>query len=298
MITFTQGYTRAADIVGISLTQNTQDLTNIKQDINQGLRLFKNAARRYWTRAEKQTNIVANQQYYQMPPDCVRVTQIRVNLNGLTLPLVEIDSEEKWNKINVIPSATINMPTYYFVKGANEIGLWPTPATNATNGLLVSYEPRLVDMTLDDLTTGTVSVTNGSTAVTLVGTTVTSKVVGQWFQVTDGTDGNWYQITAFVDNTHVTLGNDYAGATSASATYIIGQAADIPEDYHMALIYYACYNFFLKRKDSGQALNYKSLFDDLLQQFKETYAAKSTGQVQNDMTDMGYNIFQIPPTIS
>jgi hypothetical protein len=153
-------------------------------------------------------------------------------------------------------------------------------------------------MTLDDLTTGTVSVTNGSTAVTLVGTTVTSKVVGQWFQVTDGTDGNWYQITAFVDNTHVTLGNDYAGATSASATYIIGQAADIPEDYHMALIYYACYNFFLKRKDSGQALNYKSLFDDLLQQFKETYAAKSTGQVQNDMTDMGYNIFQIPPTIS
>lgn len=298
MITFTQGYTRAANIVGISLTQNTQDLLNIKQDLNQGLRLFKNAARRYWTRAEKTTSVVAGQQYYQLPPDCVRVTQIRVNINGLTIPLTEIDSEQMWNKLNIIPTATVNMPTYYFVKGANEIGVWPAPATSASNGLIVSYEPRLVDMSLDDVTAGTVAVTNGGTALTFSTASAKPNMVGQWFQITDGSDGNWYQVSAYVDSTHLTLGNDYAGATATTSTYLIGQAPDVPEDYHMAFVYYAAYQFFLKRKDSAQALNYKSLFDDLLTQFKETYAAKSTGQVQNNLTDIGYNIFQIPPTIS
>ena len=300
MITYTSLYTRAADIVGISLTQNTQDLANIKQDINQGIRLFKNAARRYWTRAEKSTDIVANQQYYQMPPDCVRVTQVRVKLNGLTFPVQEIDSEAMWNKINIIPTATINLPTYYFVKGYNEIGLWPTPSANATAGLVVSYEPRLVDMSVDDVTSAnqsnaTVAATNGSTALTFSSALTKPNMVGQWFQVTDGSDGNWYQITARPDSTHLTLGQDYAGTTATAATFTIGQAPDVPEDYHLAFVYFAAAQFFHKRKDEGQAATYMAMFNDLLNQYIDTYAAKTTGQVQNDLMDMGYNIFQLPP---
>lgn len=308
MITYTSLYSRAADIVGISLTQNSQDLANIKQDLNQGVRLFKNAARRYWTRLEKSTDIVANQQYYQMPPDCVRVTQVRVKLNGLTFPVQEIDSEAMWNKINIIPTATINMPTYYFVKGYNEIGLWPTPSTAATAGLMVSYEPRLVDMSIDDVTSTsnsytkanpatqvTASVTNGSTSVTLSQAIAAPNMVGQWFQVTDGSDGNWYQITARPDTTHLTLGQDYAGLSGATTTFIVGQAPDVPEDYHLAFVYFAAAQFFHKRKDEGQAGTYMAMFNDLLNQYIDTYAAKTTGQVQNDLMDMGYNIFQLPP---
>lgn len=308
MLTFTQGYTRVANMIGISLTQNTQDLTNIKQDVNQGLRLFKNASRRYWTRLEKTTDIVANQQYYQMPPDCVRITQVKVKLNGLIFPVQEIDSEAVWNKINIIPTATINLPTYYFVKGYNEFGLWPTPSTLATGGLVVSYEPRLVDMSVDDVTSTvnsytklnpstpvTAVATNGSVTVTLSQSIAVANMVGQWLQINDGSDGNWYQITAVPSGAVLTLGNDFAGITGSSATFIIGQAPDVPEDYHMAIVYYAAYQYFLKRKDSGQALNYKALFDDLLNQYIETYAAKTTGQVQNDLSDMGYNVFQLPP---
>lgn len=297
MITYTQLYTRAADIVGISLTQNSQDLTNIKQDLNQGLRLFKNAARRYWTRTEKSTNIVANQQFYQMPPDCVRVTQVKVKLNGLTFPVQEIDSEAMWNKINIIPTATINLPTYYFVKGYNEIGLWPTPSANATNGLVVSYEVRLPDMSVDDLvgTTTTATVTNGATTVSFSSAVITQNMIGYWFQVTDGTDGNWYQIGAFDSTSQIELGNDYAGISGTGRKFIIGQAPDIPEDYQMALVYFAAAQFFHKRKDEGQAATYMAMFNDLLNQYIDTYAAKTTGQVQNDLMDMGYNIFQLPP---
>src|SRR5260221_695556 len=111
MLTFTQLYTRAADIIGVSTTTDSQDLTNIKQDINQGLRLFKNAARRYWTRKEVSADLVSNQQYYTFPEDMVRITEERVNSNGSNLPVLPIDSEAMFNRINIIPGMAANLPT-------------------------------------------------------------------------------------------------------------------------------------------------------------------------------------------
>jgi len=143
---------------------------------------------------------------------------------------------------------TINLPTYAFVRGFNEIGLWPTPSQTTTNGLIISYEPRLVDMVVDDITAGTASVTNGSPLVTLSTSIVPTGVSGMWFNVNDGTDGNWYQVASYGSSTTFNLANNYQGLTGATATYSLGQVSDLPEDYHMALPYFAAYNFFLKRK--------------------------------------------------
>ncbi len=299
MITFQQQYTRAADITGLNLTTNAQDIINIKQDINQGLRLFKNASRRYWTREEKSANLVANQQYYQLPSDCVRVTEVRVVANGLTFPVAQIDSEAIWNKTNIVPSMTINLPVYYFIRGNDEIGLWPIPSQSSVNTLVISYESRLPDMTLDDVTdtssNTTATVGNGTTTVTLSGNVVLPQMVGRWFQVNDGTDGNWYQITIYNSTNSFELGNSYQGISGGNHSFIIGQAPDIPEEYHLGPVYYAVYQYHLKRSDDSSAMLYKSLFEDLLQKYIEAYAAKTTGQVQYDLGNTGFNIFTIPP---
>jgi hypothetical protein len=294
VITYTQAYTRAANFCGVPLTA-TQDITFIQQDINQAERLFKNAARRYWTRQEKVTDMVAGQQYYQLSPDMVRVTEVRVNSNGLNFPTILINSEHLWNKLNIIPAMSINLPTYSFVRGFGELGLWPTPSANTTAGLIISYEPRLVDMSVDDVTTGTANVNNGSATVTLSTSIVTPQMVGRWFQITDGTDGNWYQIASYTNSTTFVLNNFYQGITGATATYIIGQASQLPEDYQMALPYYAAFNFYLKRKDKGTAELHKQEFYLLLDQYKRTYSAKSTGIVQNAVSDYRYSLFSIPP---
>lgn len=293
MLTFNQLYGRAADLVGINSSTDTQDLTNIKQDINQGLRLFKNASRRYWTRKEVSADLVENQQYYTFPEDMVRITEVRVNSNGLNFPVNQVDSEAMWNRINIIPAMTINLPMYYFVRGYNEIGLWPIPSTAVSAGLVVSYESRLKDMSLDD-TTGTVGVTNGSQAVTSSSLFNTS-MVNMSFSVTDGSDGNWYPILSVTNANNLTLENYYQGPTSASATCIIGQVPDIPEDYQLGLVYYAAYNYYLKRNEQASATTYKALFDDLMDQYKEVYAAKTTGQVQQSIEDYRYSIFTLPP---
>jgi len=298
-------WNRAIDMTGVNASSNTQDLLNIQMDINQGLRLFKNASRRYWTRAEKSASLVANQQYYLLPADLVRVTEVKVVSNGLTFPLTQIDSEAIWNKQNIIPSMTISLPLYYFIRGNGEIGLWPVPSQNTSNALVVSYEPRLADMSIDDVTSTvnslaptvvTATVSNGSTTVTFSGSIITASMVGRWFTVNDGTDGNWYQISSFNSSTSFELVGDYQGISGGAHTFVIGQAPDIPEDYHLGLVYYAAYQYYLKRSDNESAMLYKSLFQDLLTQYIEVYAAKTTGQVQYDMGNIAYNILTIPPT--
>lgn len=296
MITFTQLYTRVADIVGVSITQNSRDLTNAKQDVNQALKLFKNSARRYWTRKEVTANLVAGQQFYTMPEDMVRVTEVRANTGGFNWPLVQVDSEALWNRFNVIPSNTVIVPQFFFIRGRNEIGLYPIPSVSTTAGLVVSYEPRMADMYLDDVTATTVTVTNGSQSVTNPSVALSTNMNGMMFTVTDGSDGNWYPIIGATSSA-LTLENYYQGITKNNSTCTIGSVPDIPEEYHLGLVYYAAYQFYLKRNESANATLYKGLFDDLLMQFKEVYAAKTTGIVQKPLTDNIFNIFWLPPGV-
>lgn len=294
MLTFQQLAARAYDMVG-SPNDNGVTQANIQQDINQGLRLFKNAARRYWTRKQITTGLVNGQQDYQLPADFVRATEVTITANGIVYPMNEVPSEHKWNELNIIPAVTIYIPTMFFIKGSNVISIWPAPSTNDVGYLTLSYEPRLPDYSLPDVT-GTASVVNGEVRVTDSGSSFTNTMVNAWFSVTDGTGGDWYQIYAVEDASNLLLGNYYINNTNATASYIIGAAPDIPEDYHMGLPYFAAYQFYLKRKDLNNANQYLSLFQNLLEQYRETYASKTTGIIFTKQPGDVYNIFNIPPT--
>jgi len=296
MLTFTTAYNRAINMVGASPTTNIADVTNAKSDINQALRLFKNSARRYTTRKEVTTNLVAGQQYYTFPEDMVRITEVKSNTGSgsYNWPLVGIDSEAIWNRYNIIPNNTLMVPQFFFVRGRNEIGLYPIPSTNVTAGLIVSYEPRMTDMSLDDTTTTTVTVTNGSQYVTSPSTNFNTNMVGMNFSVTDGSDGNWYLITA-ATATQLTLENVYQGVSESTAPCIIGLVPDIPEEYQLGLVYYACYNYYLKRNEIANASTFKGLYEELLSRFIDVYAAKTTGIVQKSISDDIFNIFWLPP---
>ena len=258
------------------------------------MKLFKNQARRYWTRKQAAANLINNQQYYELPPDAVRVTEVYVNSNGLNYPVKQISSEYLWNKINVIPAITINVPTYYFIRGRNEIGLWPLPSANATNALNVSYEPQL-EMGVADVTAGTATVGNGSTTVTMSSNIVDPTFVGRWFQVANRYNEAWYQIAIYDSANSFELENFYGGYGSGGLSYTIGDCPDIPADYQLGLVYYAAYNFFLKRKDKATAELHNGEFQSLMQMYRETYASKTTGIVQNQTDRYRYSIFLIPP---
>lgn len=294
MLTFNQLVTRTADIVGISTSTSSQDYLNIRQDIMQGLKLFKNAARRYWTRRQITANLVVSQQDYTLPADFVRATEVTINAGGIVYPLVEVPSEHIWNELNVIPAVTIYIPTKFFVKGPNVISIWPAPSTTGVGTLTVSYEPRSADFSVPDVT-GTANVNNNSQTVVDSATNFVANMVNMWFAVTDGTGGNWYQIGSVSTDNTLTLLNYYQDQTNATAAYIIGACPDIPEDYHMGLMYYAAYQFFLKRKDTNSAEAYLAMFNELRDEYMETYSNKTTGVVFTKQSAEVYSVFGIPP---
>lgn len=270
MITFNQIYNEAQEQV---MDTSATTLTILKRAINQGNHKFNNVLRREYTVQEKTFDTVADQQYYQLPEDCVRPKTISIEVGGVIYVLTEVDDDDTWLRINSNTDSS-DVPELYFVKGSDQIGIYPIPS--GANTATLRYEPKIRDMSADDYTTGTITVTNGSANVVGSGTTFTANMVGRYLFVTDGSaDGMAYKITSFTDATHITLENVYAGTTGGSKTYLVGECPNIPEEYHESLIDYACYRYYLRRKDP-LAKDFKAIFDDAMFNCQEQYGSKST----------------------
>ena len=279
MLTFTDMKKQAADNCG--LYADAPEMAKVIRDINTGVKRFQNAARRYWTRAEKKTDLKSEQIYYQFPSDMLRVTSVKVLRNGTYFPIKKIGSEDEWNGLHSTPGLISNTPIYYFIKGADEIGIYPTPAEDTVDGLVVGYEPRMVDMTIEDILMKA-DVVENSIIVTANAGTFPAKIANNcWFTTKDDMDGNWYKVSKWIDATHLWIDNVYQGPDATNIDVRIGQCPPFPEEYHDAPVYCACHQFFLMRKDLESASMYKQLFDAAFAEYKQVYGNKTTGGVIN-----------------
>lgn len=217
-----------------------------------------------------------------MPEAAIRIKSLKVlSATGstITYPLEEIADEATWDRINQSSSNTSSVPTHYFVRGSDEFGIYPEPSASITSGGTIGYERRMRDMSVADYTTGTIAITVNTAAVTGSGTTFTAQMVDRYLRANDPVgDGMWYKISAFTSTTAITLENTVTTAVAASSTYTIGEVPDIPEEYHEALVDYACYRFYKMRKDRGAAKDMKAAFDEALTECKEQYNSKTSSQ--------------------
>ena len=273
-ITYTDQQNIAKEIIGLT---DATTLITIKRDINIGASLFLACLGREYNRKARFTDLVADQQYYQLPEDGHKLKEVIASSGGWNVPLEQIPDEHAWRMMNMF--TTTGQPSHYFIKGYDELGLYPIPSATITDGLELAFSPRHVELTQDDYTTGTVTVTNGSQTVTGSGTTFTAKMVGQWIQVTDGTDGNWYRVSAFTSATVLSIENFYQGTSGGTKTFRIGQIPDLPEEYAEAPVDYACYRHFLKRGDAVKAGTFKTLFENAQEMAKEEYSTTTDSQV-------------------
>jgi hypothetical protein len=305
--TFTDLQKRAADFCGIN-PENipASQLVRFKRDINRGIAKIYTTSRVGYTQVTRKSDLVANQQYYQFAPDCIRPTAIQVVANGMltNLPLTEVPTISQWNQLNIWPQLSFPWPTYYFVRGHSQVGLWPAPGAAATGGLIITYEAAPPELAIDDIdslhnsytaahagTAVTASVTNGSNLVTLSQPIITVPNNSLYFMTTDGTDGHTYSIQSITDASHIVLGQDFQlpGATSATATFRIGQMEDLPEMVQLAGAYNAAAQFYAARKDQETEQGFLAKYQQCLDDFRETYSARSTSRVSGDTDISGIN---------
>lgn len=216
-----------------------------------------------------------------MPEDAVRVSSV-IYLTGTNIwrPLTEVGDENTWRMMNqtVQTSAT---PTHFFVKGFDEIGIYPIPSTAVTDGIELVFEPKHRLITADDYTTGTVSLTNGSNVITGNATVFTNQMADGTYvlQVTDGSDGNYYKITGYSSATSLTMENYYQGITNATAAYRIGQVSKIPEEYQEAPIDYAMFRHFLEKGETDMATKFQALWETSLEDAENVYGNSTGNQI-------------------
>lgn len=236
---------------------------------------------RPYNRLSRFANQVASQQWYQMPEDALRLTKVRAKVGTIWYFVDHVSDEDKWTLLNQT-NQTSTYPTHYFVKGFDEFGLYPTPSASSVATIELVFEPKHTLLTQDDYTTGSLTVTNGSQAITGTSTVFTSSMVGRYLQISDGTDGNWYKVSAYTSATSITIENYYQGisGTVANGSWRIGEVMKIPEEFQEAPVDYAMYRHFIRR-GSNKAPTFKTLFDGACESAEDLYGNTTSNQVIN-----------------
>lgn len=293
-LTFQDQYQIAQEISGLN---DAVSLVKFKRDINTGGSMFLATLGREYNRHSRFTNLVAGQQYYQLPEDGQKLKEIIVSTGGWFPPMEQIPDEFAWRQMNMF--AITGLPTHYFIRGNDEVGLYPVPSASVTSGIELVFSPKHVQLTEADFTTGTITVTNGSQTITHSATGFTQTMENQWFQTTDGTDENWYRISDFVSSSIMTLENYYQGPSGSGKSFRIGQVMDLPEEFLEAPPDYAMYRHYLKRGTMDKSSEFKQLFQGALDSAKDNYGQTTDSQVINaEPVYRQYNPFRGDPPAS
>lgn len=225
-------------------------------------------------------------QFYPFPPNYSKLKDITITVGVLKWTLKEIRTREEWDNLNVFPYYA-SIPQNFFIypggdKGG-QIGIWPIPSTTG-NVITYNYKFRVPDLSLADYAIGTLSVSNGSTAVTGAGTswtpTTNAQLESRWIQISQTAGDNlWYQVQSVNSTTSITLYQPYQGINVSGGSYTLGQMPIIAEDFQDMLVWKALQYYFTSIVDNPQqAAEYKTIYETKLRMLQE-YSGTNTVNV-------------------
>lgn len=222
-------------------------------------------------------------QFYPMPPNYSKLKDITITVGVLKWTMDEVRTREEWDNLNVFPYYA-SIPSKFFIypggdKGG-QIGIWPIPSTTG-NTITFNYKFRVPDLSLADYSIGTVTVTNGSTAITGAGTawtpTTNSQLESRWIQISQTAGDNlWYQVQSVNSTTSITLYQPYQGINVAGGSYTLGQMPLVAEDFQDMIPWKVLQYYFTSIVDNEKkAEEYKAIYDTKLELLKE-YSGSNT----------------------
>jgi hypothetical protein len=254
--TFTQLQTKCLNITQNAGSTDSTLSAYIKDEINLATRFIYAELQDYMTIRSQTTSTVVAQQYYHMPPDVMNINTVVATIGSYKHVLYVIDSQTKWDKYNAVTFQPTVIPRFFFPR-RDDFGIWPIPQSVYT--LTVNYAYRIKDMTAEDYTTGTVTVSQNSTSVAGSGTTWTTAMEERWFKATN--EGYFYRVSDVTGNTALTLESYFEGLDVSGGTYLIGESPEIPPELHVFIPYRVASQYFSGfRKDALMAQYWNNMF--------------------------------------
>lgn len=225
---------------------------------------------------EAETVCVIGQRAVQPPVGTRKISNVIIVDGTSRTPLVEIKSRTAWERIT--GSENTGIPQFYHVqprKGLGGIKLHVDPKPGLAYTMVLVFESTAKSLSQEAYTTGTAAINKDSVEVTGTGTTFTPQMVGRYIKFTAGDgDGMYYKVISYTSATVIEIENYYEGE-NYSGTYEIVELFELPEDAHMAPLYYSLWHYYATRRDKQQAAIYKKLYEDLTTESHEINAVKT-----------------------
>lgn len=241
---------------------------------------------------------IAGTTAYTLPFNNKQVINTTVLIGSVLWQPTEVSTRKAYDALNVIPFQN-DFPQYYYIYN-NQLLILPTPASNA-DPITINYKRRIRDLSAADYATGTLTMTNASTAVVGSGTSWTTNMAGRWLNVplttsnTTSGDDEWYQIASVTNATNLVLNNQYQGGSTTGSSYIIGEVPILPEDFQDLPLYRACYVYHTTiQHDEEKAKYFKMLYDEGYARLDAEFGSKTAGVgiAPQDMSVVNPNMFQ------
>lgn len=206
--------------------------------------------------------------------------------------------------IQVAVSSETTFVAGAFTTSNGATGTITTTTVTAGNTITFNYKRRVTDLTFADYTTGTVTATNGSSAITGSGTGFVANylptagnvfALNLWLKITPPSgDGNWYQINSLDTATGLTLVNKYQGGNTSGASFIIGQMPLLLEDYHDLIVYRALMIYFTTIVDNpNKRKEFADMYESGIGMMNEYVGSKALQvNLRGAINTINPNIFQ------
>ena len=258
-------YTQLQNMSKTYISQSSGSFTGgtvaafIQEQLNDGMHFIQRKLEGYIVQDVPQTltTVADTQRYYYPTGITPPITSATLEIGNVNYPLTIINSQKRWDWLNEIDFSGTSIPQY-ILPLRNQFEIWPIP-TSAGNTITILSSILDKDMSAEDYTTGTVTVTNDDATVTGSGTTFTAAMVGRWLKSDD--DGYWYRIESVTDSTNLELETPFEGTTAAGASYTIAETPEIPYELHSLLPHYVAMKFFAgPRKDLRASQMHANIF--------------------------------------
>ena len=276
MLSFNSLYNRAAKMCGIPSTDTT-NLTFLKQLINEKYHLICDEENYTFLDATKTSTTTASTQSYELPYNIGKLINVSVTIGGKKYYPQEI-SKSRFDLINAQGTSILSDYPQFFTIFNDQIHFYPVFSSGSLT-ITFNYKKIVKDLSTDDYTTGTASITTGTsyTAITGVGTTWTAAMIGRYFKFND--DGFWYEITSRTSNTVIAIKRSYGGSDVSGGNYTIGEMSIIPEAFQSILWYGTMADFLRLKGDEYRSNLYDGKYNALKVKLDNRYKTSTTGQI-------------------
>lgn len=242
----------------------------------------------YWWQEEPLTLLsIADNHIYDLPAKFKKFKKLLITVGDLTYPLHPYHSELEYDESNMWGGITVTEYVEGYSIQNDQLYLVPPPS--ADNLVLTGrYYRDATYMKLEDYSTGTVSISNGSKTVTGVGTSFQTTA-----KIKKGAviflDDEPYEIASADSNTVLTLYRKYEGTTLSGATFRIGDVPILPIPFHDMLWIGEAMMYYMK-KDKDQYAKYKAEYIEM----KDALDKYSSGQISNNVIKKRKKYFTNP----